>query len=207
MRVPEGAADNRLMTSTGSDRGAQPTLTGERVRLRPWRPDDVAAVVAACQDAEIQRWTQVPVPYRREDAEGFVGEIAAETWAAGGALFAVEPRDGGPLLASIGIFPPTDGFTEAGYWTVAAHRGQGHTAEALGVLADWAFGHLGIRRLELHVDPANVGSRRVAERAGFWAEGLLRQRLLHRGQPGDFLLYARLAGDLLRTARPAPPAR
>jgi RimJ/RimL family protein N-acetyltransferase len=194
------------MTSTGSDRGAQPTLTGERVRLRPWRPDDVAAVVAACQDAEIQRWTQVPVPYRREDAEGFVGEIAAETWAAGGALFAVEPRDGGPLLASIGIFPPTDGFTEAGYWTVAEQRGQGYTAEALRVLADWVLGDLGLRRLELHVDPANVGSRRVAERAGFSAEGLVRQRYLHRGQPSDFLLYARLAGDPHRGSRPAPAA-
>ena len=74
------------------------------------------------------------------------------------------------------------------------------------MLADWAFGHLGLRRLELHVDPANVGSRRVAERAGFWAEGLLRQRYLHRGQPGDFLLYARLAGEPCRAPRPAPSA-
>ena len=174
MRVPEGAADNRLMTRTGSGHGDQPTLTGERVRLRPWRPDDVAAVVAACQDAEIQRWTQVPVPYRREDAEGFVSGIAVETWAAGGALFAVEPRDGGPVLASIGLFPPSDGVGEAGYWTVAEHRGQGYTAGALRVLADWVLGELGLRRLELLVDPANVGSRRVAERAGFSAEGLVR---------------------------------
>ena len=78
------------------------------MRLRPWRPGDVPAVFAACQDAEIQRWTQVPVPYLREHAEGFVTEIAASTWADGGALFAVEPRDGGPLIGSIGLFPPSD---------------------------------------------------------------------------------------------------
>jgi len=200
------ADDNRAMTSAGSDRGQQPTLLGERVRLRPWGPDDVDAVVAACQDPELQRWTQVPVPYRRDDAEGFVGGIAAETWAAGGALFAVAPRDGGPLLVSIGLFPPSDGFGEAGYWTVREHRGQGYTAEALGALADWVFGDLGLRRLELFVDPANVGSRRVAERAGFSAEGLLRQRHLHRGQPGDFLLYARLADGPRPAFRPAPGA-
>jgi hypothetical protein len=32
----------------GNDRGPQPTLTGQLVRLRPWRTDDVDAVFAAC---------------------------------------------------------------------------------------------------------------------------------------------------------------
>lgn len=165
------------------------------MRLRPWHPDDAPAVYDACQDPEVQRWTQVPVPYAPEHAEGFVGEIAAATWADGGALFAVEPVDGGPLIASMGVVPPRDGFASAGYWSVAGHRGHGFTAEALGVLTAWAFADLGLHRMELHVDPANAGSRRVAERAGYRAEGLIRQRFLHRGQPGDFLLYARLATD------------
>lgn len=200
MRVGAGGGDNFAVTTTGTDRGDQPTLTGERVRLRAWRADDAPAVFAACQDAELQRRTQVPVPYRREDAQEFVTEIASAVWRDGGALFAVEHRHDGALLCSVGLFPPGDGFGEAGYWTVAEHRGRGYTAEALGLLADWAFADLGLRRLELHVDPANTGSRRVAERAGFAAEGLVRQRFLHRGEPSDVLLYARLATD----PRPGP---
>lgn len=187
-------------------RGQQPTLTGERVRLRPWRPDDASAVFAACQDAEIQRWTQVPLPYRREDADGFVTAVAPATWADGGALFAVDRQDDGALLCSIGLFPPSEGFGEAGYWTVAEHRGRGYTAEALRVLADWTFTEVGLGRLELHVDPANTGSRRVAERAGFTVEGLVRQRFLHRGRPSDVLLYARLAARPRSRPRSAPPA-
>ena len=36
----------------------------ELVRLRPFRPLDVADVTAACQDAEIARWTAaIPSPY------------------------------------------------------------------------------------------------------------------------------------------------
>jgi RimJ/RimL family protein N-acetyltransferase len=182
------------------ERGAQPELTGSRVRLRPWRDDDVDAVVQACQDSEIQRWTQVPVPYRREDAEGFVGAMTASTWAGGGALFAVEPRDGGPLIGSIGLFPPRDGFAEAGYWTAPGGRRQGYTAEALRVLSRWAFDAVGLRRVELVVDPDNWGSRRVAERAGFRAEGTIRQRFLHRGRPSDVVLYALVATD----PRPEP---
>lgn len=179
----------------GTDRGPQPTLTGRRIRLRPWRPEDADAVLAACQDGAIQRWTQVPVPYERQHAEGFVDGVAASTWADGGALFAVEPVDGGPLAGSIGIFPPRDGFAEAGYWAVAAYRGRGFSAEALGLLTGWAFGDVGLQCMELHVDPANAGSRRVAERAGYRVEGLIRQRFLHRGRPGDFVLYALLASD------------
>ena len=135
LRSVPGRHDARMQ----NDRGPQPTLAGTHVRLRPWRADDVDAVCAACQDAEIQRWTQVPVPYARENAEEFVGNIAPGTWDQGGGLFAVELREGGSLAGSIGLFPPHDGFAEAGYWTGPEHRGRGFTAEALGLLTTWAF--------------------------------------------------------------------
>jgi RimJ/RimL family protein N-acetyltransferase len=187
----------RQTAEVADDRGAQPTLTGRRVRLRPWRPDDADAVFAACQDPELQRWTEVPVPYRREHAEQFVGPAAAGAWADGGALFAVEHD--GSLVGSMGVLGLRDGVAAAGYWTLAAQRGRGFTGEALRVLRDWAFDELGVRRLELIADPANTGSCRVAESAGLHAEGVLRQRYLHRGVPGDVVLYALLATD------PRPP--
>jgi RimJ/RimL family protein N-acetyltransferase len=93
------------------------------------------------------------------------------------------------------LFPPRDGVGAAGYWTVAEHRGRGFTAEALRLLCAWAFDMLGLRRMELVVDPANTGSRRVAERAGFTVEGVLRQRSVHRGVPVDDVIYGLLAGD------------
>jgi RimJ/RimL family protein N-acetyltransferase len=178
----------------------QPTLTGHRVRLRPWRPEDADAVFAACQDAAIQRWTEVPVPYRREDAVAFVGGVAAEVWAAGGALFAVESTDDVALVGAMTLFPPRAGVGVAGYWTVAAHRGRGLTGEALRVLSAWALDDLGLRRMELVADQANAGSCRVAEAAGYRAEGVLRQRSVHRGRPVDDVMYALLATD----PRPEP---
>ncbi|MGZ4623652.1 MAG: GNAT family N-acetyltransferase [Blastococcus sp.] len=195
------------MPTTGNGRAAQPTLEGRRVRLRPWRPDDAAAVYEACQDAEIQRWTEVPVPYLREHAVGFVGEAAADTWARGGALFAVEPRDGGPLIGSMGLLVLRDGVV--GYWTTAEHRGHGFTGEALRVLGNWVLDDLGARRVELLADPANTGSCRTAESAGFTREGVLRQRSIHRGRVVDDVLYSLLATDP-RTGAPTavpPPGR
>lgn len=173
----------------------QPTLSGPRVVLRPWRYEDVEAVFAACQDRAIQRWTRVPVPYRREDAEAFVGEIAPETFAGGGALFAVVDAADGALVASIGLFAPVDGVGEIGYWTVAGYRRRGLTAEALRVLAAWALDELGLRRVELVVDVRNTGSRRVGESAGFRIEGTLRQRSVLRGEPVDDVVLGLLATD------------
>ncbi|WP_445258545.1 GNAT family N-acetyltransferase [Nocardioides aurantiacus] len=173
----------------------QRTLTAPRVVLRPWRADDVDAVTAACQDPEIQRWTQVPVPYERRHAEEFVGGIAEETRADGGALFAVELRNGDALVGSVGLFPPDEGVGEIGHWTVDGQRGRGLTSEAVRVLSEWALIELALHRVELHVDPANMGSRRVAERAGFHAEGVIRQRFRHRGRPADVVLYSRLSTD------------
>ena len=184
------------------ERGSQPTLTGTRVRpdrggpttwtpwSRPARPRDPAL------DAG-------PVPYEREHAEGFVGDIARDMWAKGGGLFAVEPREGGPLAGSIALFEPRDGFTEAGYWTAPGGRRQGFTAEALRVLTAWAFDELGLHRVELHVDPENAGSRGVAERAGFRPEGnraaaVPAPRTAERRRP------VRAAGDRPVARRPDP---
>jgi RimJ/RimL family protein N-acetyltransferase len=174
---------------------APPILTGRAVRLRPWRADDVDTVLLACQDAGIQRWTEVPVPYLREHAESFVGEVAARTWSAGGGPFAVETVERGQFVGAMTLFPPRNGVGAAGYWTAPEHRGRGCTAEALALLCGWAFDVLGLRRVELVADPANTGSRRVAERVGFRAEGVLRQRSLHRGVPVDDMIYGLLAGD------------
>ena len=100
MRWPSSREDHHDdgVTTTGRN-GGQPSLIGPDVRLRPWRADDAAAVFAACQDREIQRWTQVPVPYTTQDAEGFVCGIAPATWDEGGALFAVERSGSGSAIA------------------------------------------------------------------------------------------------------------
>ena len=59
-----------------------PTLRDDDLVLRPKRPDDADAITAACQDPEIARWTFVPSPYTRADAEHFIA-ISAEEAAAG----------------------------------------------------------------------------------------------------------------------------
>jgi RimJ/RimL family protein N-acetyltransferase len=173
----------------------QPELTGSRVHLRPWRPDDADAVFAACQDEDIQRWTTVPSPYTREDAVAYVTEVAPAAWADGGAVFAVVDAVTGRVAGSIGAHGMTDGVAHVGYWTAPDARGRGLTSDALRTLTGWLLQERGAARVELVVEPANTASVRVAEAAGFRAEGVLRQRLVLRGRRADVVMYSRLPGD------------
>jgi len=178
-----------------SVRGAQPVLTGSRVLLRPWAPVDAEDVFAACQDAEIQRWVPIPSPYARSDAVSYVSKLAPAAWEDGGAVFAVVEPATHRVAGSIGAHSMSDGVAHVGYWTTAAARGHGFTSDALRTITGWFLREGGAVRVELVVEPANRGSVRVAEAAGFTREGLLRQRLNLRGRQVDVAMYSMLARD------------
>jgi len=146
-----------------------PTLRDGDFVLRPMRPADADAITAACQDPEIPRWTFVPSPYTRADAEQFIARVAEEV-AAGTTvnLLAVDASDD-HLLGSFGLMEidRERGSGEIGYWVAADARGRGIASRATRLLADWARAELGLTRLEILPHKDNEPSRRVAENAGF----------------------------------------
>ena len=151
-----------------------PTLRDGDLVLRPKRPDDVDAVTAACQDPEIPRWTFVPSPYSRADAEAYFARSAEEAtaWTAFN-LLAVDAQD--RLLGSFGLMELDlePGYGEIGYWVVAEARGRGVATRGVRMLADWAREELGLTRIDVLPHKDNAPSRRVAEKAGFRDTGEL----------------------------------
>ena len=158
-----------------------PNLHTDELQLRPWRLDDLDAVVAAVQDPEIPRWTRVPKPYGRADGRAFL-EATVEGWREGhSANFAiVDPQ--GVLLGSIGVRFHEETAASTGYWIARDARGRGIATEALRLVSGWVLTELGVERLELVTEPANLASQRVAEKAGFQREGLLRRYLHVKGE-------------------------
>jgi RimJ/RimL family protein N-acetyltransferase len=158
-----------------------PTLSDCEITMRPLREADVPAMVAACQDPEIPRWTSVPSPYTPEDARRFLAIVASE--AADGAGFALAVADADDrLIGTVGLMGLADGSAEIGYWIAAEARGRGAAVRATVLLRDWAHAELGLNTIEVLPHRDNLPSRRVAERAGFTATGELRR--LARMPPG-----------------------
>src|SRR5690606_34091538 len=84
---------------------------------------------------------------------------------------------------------------QIGYWMGARFAGRGMMVEALGLVAPFAFGTLGLQRLEAACIPGNKRSVRVLEKAGFRREGLLRSNLGINGSWQDHYLYALTADE------------
>ena len=81
---------------------------------------------------------------------------------------------------------------EIGYWCRSSRVGRGFVGEAVEAITRCAFEQLRARRVEVRMDDGNERSWRVAERAGFTLEGVLRcQSLTPTGEPRDTRVYAK----------------
>jgi RimJ/RimL family protein N-acetyltransferase len=167
-------------------------LTDQTLTLRPWTGADAAAIVESVDgDPEITKWLDlVPQPYTLQDAHAYVTGIGEQA-------FAVTDTASGRVLGSIGLQRNDDGVGEIGYWIRADARGDGTMTRALVLLARWALDEEGLARVQLRADVENTASRRVAEKAGFRLEGILRSAHWNArlGRRQDWAIYSLLPDD------------
>jgi RimJ/RimL family protein N-acetyltransferase len=178
-------------------RPPDPPIRDDEFELRPWRLEDADAVYEACQDAEIQRGIgAMPSPYTLQDAREYLRR--ADSWWRTGerASFAIVERGDGRILGSVGVGFHGDGRASVGYWVAREARGRGIATRATCLVSRWAIEEQGVERLELHTEPSNNASQRVAEKAGFTREGLLRSHLVGREGRRDSVVFSLLAEEL-----------
>ncbi|MFF2773972.1 GNAT family N-acetyltransferase [Streptomyces sp. NPDC058052] len=154
---------------------AAPTPDAPALVLRPWRAEDVTALVETARDPALRHWTGLVIE-REEDGARWVRDQQRD-WAAGVRFgFAVLEASGGsapPRLVGNAVLKeaaPGKPSAEVGYWTAAHARGRGVAPRALGALTAWAletFGPTGLERLELLHQVDNAASCRVAEKCGY----------------------------------------
>ena len=174
-----------------------PPLTDGEITLREWTLADVPALTRACQDPEIPRWTVVPSPYLERHARDYIAGCAGDRNAGRELALAIVDREDN-LLGAIGIgrFDWEDRKAEIGYWIAREARQRAVGVRATRLLACWALTELRLERLELLANPGNEASQRLAERAGFTREGLLRRYRRRRGEREDLVMFGLLPQDL-----------
>ena len=174
-----------------------PPLAEGEIGLRPWREADLGVIAALCRDPDVARFTRVPDPYTDADARAWIDGLAGRL-AEGEAVRLAIVAGGGDPVGSIGLrIDPFDrDIAEAGYMVGPAARGRGVATTALRLASRWALRDLGVARVQLATHVDNPASQRVAERAGFRREGVLRSWEELRGERVDLVMFSLVAADL-----------
>jgi RimJ/RimL family protein N-acetyltransferase len=171
-----------------------PPLHTAGFALRQFRVDDAGAVVAACVDPDIPRFTFMKDGLTESEAIEWI-ERSIEWWSSGHPRFAIVDEADKRLLGQVGVaVNEHHRSAEAYYWVVEEARGRGVASGALGLVADWVFSK-GVERLFLLVHPENGPSNRVAERCGFIREGVLRAYEPIKGRRPDLVSWSLLPQD------------
>jgi ribosomal-protein-serine acetyltransferase len=93
-----------------------------------------------------------------------------------------------------------------GYWLGEEHQGKGVMTEACRAMIDYAFGDMGLNRLEIKAAPDNRKSQAVAVRLGFSREGVERQAAWLYDHFEDMVIYSLLRQEWSGESTPAAVA-
>ena len=180
-------------------------LDGEGVRLRPFSWSDYSewAELRAISRAFLQPW-EPTWPADDLTRTGFRRRMSAyqrdADMGTGFTFLVFRPSDGA-MTGGISLSNVRRGvamMATVGYWSGAQYSRQGNTLSAVRCVSHFAFGRLGLHRLEAACVPENEPSKNLLLRAGFHEEGRAAAYLKINGKWRDHLLFGLVAPEVRR---------
>jgi [ribosomal protein S5]-alanine N-acetyltransferase len=170
-----------------------------RLAVRPLTVADAGPVDDIFGDRLTRRWLPFPAEFGPIDGRSWCTEMAAERRALGsGDHYGVIRREDEQLVGCMWT-KRTDWparLTEVSFAVAPDARGFGFAAEAIDALAIELIMRHDFHRIEMRVASGNTASRRVAEKAGFSYEGLLRNAGHVYSGRVDLQMWSLVAEDL-----------
>jgi RimJ/RimL family protein N-acetyltransferase len=175
---------------------ARVTLRDDAIALEPLDQRDADGMLALAQLDDVIAYTRVPAGADAAFVRDWIGRYE-RAWDEGTAAgFSIRDRDGAFLgFAAAVALELEERQAELGYMVLPEARGRGVARRSLELLTRWCLDELALERLELRIDPGNAASTRMAERAGYRLEGVLRSLYLKDGRRSDTAVWSRLRSD------------
>ena len=148
-----------------------PTLTTERLILRPFVHEDLAEL-AAIHAEESFWWYPMRSGMTTEQTAGFLVRTIERYTSDGYGIEALIDRESGAMIGWAGLavphfMPAVLPAVEVGWRLSGPFRGRGLATEAGAAAVAWGFTEGGLSRLVSIYEPENVASGKVMEHLGF----------------------------------------
>ncbi len=144
---------------------------GPRVGIRHFTLDDGPEFTARARESKSLHQPWLFPPTTSTAYAAYAGRLIEGPTRAG---FLVCEREDGGIAGFININNIVGGGFACGalgYGAFAHAAGRGLMSEGLGLVVEYAFGAMGLHRLEINVQPRNTASIALARRCGFRLEG------------------------------------
>lgn len=154
--------------------GDLPVLFTPRLILSAFTLEDAPRIAEFAGDYDVaEMLVDTPHPYPEGMADAWV-DTHAEHWNHGNALYlALRLRGDGLMLGCVELHDIQPALrAELGYWVAPPFWGHGYATEGVHAMISYAFGVLGLQRLDASVFVRNAPSIHILEQAGFQQEGL-----------------------------------
>ena len=136
-----------------------------RLRMRSYRINDLADLVALAGNWEISRWTgTIPHPYTETDGLDWIAKVQENHATGRPSRFAIALKQTDRLIGGVGLDGSTgDGSEEPalGYWLGQPYWGNGYAREAAAAIINYGFRVLSLETIRAHTDPGNAASQKV----------------------------------------------
>ena len=176
-----------------------PTLTTERLILRPFSPTDASQVQRMAGAREIASVTKnIPHPYPDGAAETWIATHQERYETGQGLSLAVTLAGTGELMGAIGLVSISEAHRRGviGYWMGVDYWGRGYCTEAGRRLVRFAFEDMDLHRVVSHHLARNPASGRVMQKIGMTHEGTLRKHVCKWDVFEDVECYGILRDEL-----------
>ena len=193
-----GGAGSSIIVRMAAEFSVKPTLVGARVVLRPFADGDFPAIREALRDPEVVRLTGSRPIVWDEAAEVRMREWYGTRGDQPDRLdLAVEERATGAWVGEVVLNEWDPRNESCNFRTMFGPRGRdrGLGTEAVRLLVGYGFERLGLHRIGLEVYSFNPRARRAYEKAGFVAEGVLRDALRTPDGRADVTVMSILADE------------
>ncbi|GHA63575.1 GNAT family N-acetyltransferase [Pontibacter akesuensis] len=170
-----------------------PTLTTERLELRPIQPSDADFILRGLSDERVTRYYAVHYNTAEEVQEQmkfYEDLIRSGT----GVWWAFSLKGEGVLIGACGLNELEREHQKAqiGFWLLPGYWGKGYIQEAARAVTKYGFDTLQLNRIEAIVEGGNGQSEKVLQKLGFSYEGRLRESEAKNGAFIDLLYYSML---------------